>query len=126
MENLGALAILLAFCLSVYAIFGSLVGKWKRKPFLTLSAERSVFAVWALVTTASAILVYSLIKGDYRLAYVASHTDLAMPLVYKFAAWWGGQEGSLLFWSWILSTYAMVVAVTNRRRHREMMPWVTA
>ena len=47
-----------------------------------------------------------------------------MPLLYKFAAWWGGQEGSLLFWSWLLSTYAAVVVFTNRRKHRDMMPYV--
>ena len=38
----------------------------------------------------------------------------------------GRQEGSLLFWSWLLSTYASVVVFTNRRRHRDFMPWVIA
>ena len=126
MENLGALAILLAFCLSVYAIAGSLIGKWRRNPFLTLSAERTVYAVWFLITLASGLLVYSLMTGDFRLAFVAQHTDTAMPTVYKFAAWWGGQEGSLLFWGWILSTYAAVVVWQNRRRFRDMMPYVVS
>src|ERR1041385_3430527 len=49
-----------------------------------------------------------------------------MPMLYKFAAWWGGQEGSLLLWSWLLSTYSAVVVFTNRRRHSTMMPWVVA
>ncbi len=60
--------------------------------------------------------------GDFRFAYVAEHSNRAMPTLYKFAAWWGGQEGSLLFWSWLLSTYAAVVVFTNRRKHRDMMP----
>jgi cytochrome c-type biogenesis protein CcmF len=64
--------------------------------------------------------------GDFRFAYVAEHSNNALPCSTKFAAWWGGQEGSLLFWSWLLSTYAAVVAFTNRRRHRDMMPWVLA
>ena len=46
--------------------------------------------------------------------------------IYKFTAWWGGQEGSLLFWSWILSTYGAVVVFTNRRKLRDMMPYVVA
>ena len=62
--------------------------------------------------------------GDFRFSYVAEHSNRTMPILYKFAAWWGGQEGSLLFWSFLLSTYAAVVVVTNRRRHRDMMPWV--
>ena len=43
MENVGALAILLAFCFSVYAVVASLVGKWKQKKFLVISAERAVY-----------------------------------------------------------------------------------
>ncbi len=77
-----------------------------------------------LIALASGILVYALMTGDFRFAYVAEHSNRAMPTLYKFAAWWGGQEGSLLFWSFLLSTYATVVVFTNRRKHRDMMPWV--
>ena len=126
MENLGALAILLAFALAFYAAAASVVGRVKRKPFLIVSGERAVFGVWILMLLASGVLVYSLMTGDFRFAYVAEHSNRAMPILYKFAAWWGGQEGSLLFWSWLLSSYAAVVAFTNRRRHRDFMPWVLA
>ncbi len=126
MENLGYLAVLLAFCLSVFAILASAIGGWKRNPFLIHSGERAVYSIWLLLTVAAAVLVGSLIAGDFRFAYVAAHSNRAMPVLYKFAAWWGGQEGSLLFWSWLLSSYAAVVVFTNRRRHRSMMPYVTA
>jgi len=126
MENLGALAILLAFCAAIYAALASLVGRLKNKPFLIVSAHRAVYAVWALVTLAAAVLVHAMMTGDFRFAYVAEHSNHAMPALYKFAAWWGGQEGSLLFWSWLLATYATVVTFSNRRKHRDMMPYVTA
>jgi len=124
MENLGSLAILLALCLALYAIVASVAGRVKHKPFLIVSGGRAVYAVWALLTLASAILVYALMSGDFHFAYVAEHSNRSMPTLYKFAAWWGGQEGSLLFWSWLLSTYATVVVFTNRRKHRDFMPWV--
>jgi cytochrome c-type biogenesis protein CcmF len=124
MENLGSLAILLAFCVSIYAATASVVGRIKRKPFLIVSAGRAVYSVWLLVALASGILVYSLLTSDFRFSYVAEHSNRTMPILYKFAAWWGGQEGSLLFWSFLLSTYTAVVVFTNRRRHRDMMPWV--
>jgi cytochrome c-type biogenesis protein CcmF len=124
MENLGSLAILLAFCAAIYAVVASVVGRLKHKPFLIVSGARAVYAIWALVTLASGILVYAIMTGDFRFAYVAEHSNKAMPTLYKFAAWWGGQEGSLLFWSWLLSNYVAVVAFTNRRKHREMMPYV--
>ncbi len=126
MENLGSLAILLAFCVAIYATVACVVGRVKHKPFLTVSGERAVYSVWVLITLASGILVHALMTGDFRFAYVAEHSNRTMPILYKFAAWWGGQEGSLLFWSWLLSTYAMVVVFTNRRRHRDFMPWVIA
>src|SRR5436305_3007720 len=124
MENLGSLAILLALCVAFYATAACVVGRIKRKPFLIVSGERAVYAIWALITTASGILVYALMTSDFRFSYVAEHSNRTMPLLYKYAAWWGGQEGSLLLWSWLLSTYTMVVVFTNRRKLRDMMPWV--
>ena len=126
MENIGALSILLAFCLAVYAVIGSVIGRVKKNPFLVVSAERAVYSVWILLTTASGLLIYLLLTGDFRLGYVAAHTDQSMPAIYKFTAWWGGQEGSLLLWAWLLSTYSAIVVFTNRRKFRDMMPWVTA
>lgn len=126
MENLGALSLILAFCFAVYAFVGSVIGAWKEKPFLIESARRAVYAVWALVTLASGLLVRALITSDFRYAYVASHSNRDMSPNYKFTAWWGGQEGSLLFWSFILSTYAAVVVFTNRNKFRRMMPYVVS
>jgi cytochrome c-type biogenesis protein CcmF len=124
MENLGSLAILLAFCAAIYAAVASVAGRLRRKPFLVVSGARAVYAIWVLITLGSAILVYAMMTGDFRFAYVAEHSNKAMPILYKFAAWWGGQEGSLLFWSWLLATYTAVVTYTNRRKHRDLMPYV--
>ena len=126
MENIGALAILVSFCLALFAIAASLAGKCARRPFLVISAERAVYAIWLLLTTASALLIYALMTGDFRLAYVAAHSNKDMQAVYKFTAWWGGQEGSLLLWSWLLSSYSAVIVFTNRRKFRDMMPLVTS
>ena len=89
MENIGSLAILLAFCFAVYSVIGSLAGKWGRRPFLVLSAERAVYCIWALLSTAAGILIYSLISGDYRMTYVWAHSNHAMPTIYKFSGFWG-------------------------------------
>jgi cytochrome c-type biogenesis protein CcmF len=126
MENIGALSILLAFCFAIFSVAAAIAGKYGRRPLLVIGAERAVYVIWALLTLASGILVAALISGDYRIAYVASHSNRAMSAIYKFTAWWGGQEGSLLFWSWILSTYSAVVVYTNRRKFRAMMPIVVS
>ena len=49
-----------------------------------------------------------------------------MPNVYKFAAWWGGQAGSLLLLNFILACYAFVVIMQNSNKHHKIMPYVTA
>ena len=126
MENFGSLAILLAFAVAIYAAVASVVGRIKNKPFLIASGRRAVYSVWVLMTLASGILLRALLTNDFRFAYVAEHSNRTLPVVYKFAAWWSGQEGSLMFWSWLLATYAAVVVFTNRRKHRDMMPYVVA
>jgi cytochrome c-type biogenesis protein CcmF len=126
METLGAYSLLLALCLAAYAFLASVIGGWKDKPFLVVSARRAVYGVFLMLTAASAILVYALLVSDFRFSYVAERSNRAMPAVYKFAAWWGGQEGSLLLWSWMLSLYSAIVVWTNRARHRRLMPWVMA
>src|SRR5438874_5806188 len=126
MENTGALCLLIAVCVAAYAVIASIAGALKRSPLLALSAERAVYSVGLLVSIASAILVYAMLSDDYRFAYVASNSNRAMPPSYKFAAWWGGQEGSLLLWSWILAAYSCVIVFTNRRKLRAVMPYVIA
>jgi len=126
MENIGALSILIAFCLAVFAVVAAVAGKYAHRPFLVISAERAVYSIWVLLTIAAVVLVASLLNGDYRMAYVVAHSNRAMSTIYKITAWWGGQEGSLLFWSWILSSYSAVVVYTNRRKFRDMMPIVVA
>jgi cytochrome c-type biogenesis protein CcmF len=126
MENIGALAILLSFCLAVFSVVAALTGKYTNRPSLVVSAERSVYAIWCLLTLASGLLIYALIVGDFRLSYVAAHSNHSMHWIYKFSAWWGGQEGSLLFWAWLLASYSCVIVFTNRRKFRQMMPIVIA
>ena len=90
MENLGSLAILLAFCVALYATLASVVGRLKNKPFLIVSGTRAIYAVWVLMTLASGILVYALMTGDFRFAYVAAHSNRTMPtespIIRKFCA----------------------------------------
>ncbi|MEX2300066.1 MAG: heme lyase CcmF/NrfE family subunit [Bryobacterales bacterium] len=126
MENLGYLAVLFSFCLCIYGVVAALVGKLRGKPFLEVSAERAVLAVWVLVTAASGLLLYAILANDFRYSYVAGRSNIDLPLIYKLAAWWGGQEGSLLFWSWIAATYSLLAAYTGRKYHRDMVAYIVA
>ena len=117
---------MLALVLAVYALAASIAGIRRQKERLQYSAYRAVVSVGVLVTIATGILLYSLMSNDFRLAAVAGHSNRALPWYYKLTALWSGQEGSLLFWSWILSCYGTAAVLLNRERHRSMMPYAVA
>ena len=124
MDIFGSFALLLAFILAVYAFVAGIVAIVTRRPLLTKSARNAGMAVFVLVTLAVATLEYFFFTNNFSLAYVSAHSNSALPGFYKFAALWSGQEGSLLWWSWLLSTYAFWALFLNRKKHPELMPYV--
>ncbi len=129
MENVGSFALLLALALAAYSLGGSAIGAWTKRPILIKSSQRATIAVWALITIGIASLFYLLMTDQFRMSYVAAHSNRDLPLFYKATSLWSGQEGSLLLWSWILSTYAMLVVVLHRHPSpgvKPLMPWVNA
>jgi len=107
----------------VYAFVAGNGGILTRRAVLVKSARNAGMAVFFLVTFAVAALEYYFFTDNFSLAYVAEHSNRALPLFYKFAALWAGQEGSLLFWTWLLSTYAFWALFLNRNKHPELMPY---
>ncbi len=60
------------------------------------------------VTISTAVLIYALATGYFKMEYVAQYTDSALPMIYKLSAWWAGQAGSLYFWGWLVSVFALI------------------
>ena len=77
-----------------------------------------------LLTLSSISLIIALITGRYEVTYVASVTSESMPVYLKVTAFWGGQPGSLLFWSWLLALFTTAVTLRKWKRDREFLPWV--
>lgn len=78
---------------------------------------RFLMGVLAILVSASSWgLLSSLLDNNFALSYVAEHSDRALPLGYKIAAFWAGQQGSLLFWAWVLGIMGMVLAFVLRKR----------
>ena len=57
-----------------------------------------------------ALLTTSFLQDDFSVLYVASNSNTALPIGYKFAAVWGGHEGSLLLWVLILSLWTLLLS----------------
>src|SRR5437588_10334456 len=126
MNDIGATALLFAFGAAIYAVVIALLGARLRRQEMVRSAERATYGVFGLVTIAMVAMLYALLAHDFRLQYVASVSSRAMPTFYVIAALWGGQEGSMLLWLWLLTMYSALVVGQNRYRNRELMPYVIA
>jgi cytochrome c-type biogenesis protein CcmF len=120
----GYFTLLLAFVAAIYAFVGGIAGIVKRSPLLIKSARNAGLAVCVLVGLSVATLEYFLQTDNFSLAYVAAHSNTALPWYYKFAALWSGQEGSLLWWTFLLSIYVFFALFLNRKKHPELMPYV--
>ena len=122
---LGELSLWVALLMVIWSATVSFAGGQMRRTDLVASGERAMYAAFAFVVVASIGLWTALLTSDFSLRYVASYTSANLPAVYKFSAFWGGQQGSMLFWCLILAFYCAMALYANRRRNRELMPYVT-
>jgi cytochrome c-type biogenesis protein CcmF len=93
----------------------------------TLQAARfGAYGTVALVGTAVLCLAYAFVTHDFRIRYVSHYSDRSMPLHYLLTALWGGQDGSLLWWLFLLSAYIGACVRWLGNRHLELQPYVIA
>ncbi len=117
MAELGSFVLLLALALSGYSLlagFFALATKRSSSEQLGETARRAGIASFGAVLMAAVLLVTAAFRNDFSIAYIFHHSNRDLPLPYKFATLWSGQEGSLLFWSLLLSGYGLVL----RLRHK--------
>ena len=79
-----------------------------------------------MISVASAVLMEALINSNFSIEYVWGHSSRDMPLFYKITSFWGGLEGSLLFWILVQSFFIMIVAFRYQYTNREIIPYVLA
>jgi cytochrome c-type biogenesis protein CcmF len=114
MPQIGSFSLLLALALAVYSFLIGALALYRKDELLSETARRAGIACWVAVVAAAAALVVAALGNDFSLAYIMHHSNRALPTPYKFAALWSGQEGSLLFWALLLSTYGFVLRVRHK------------
>jgi cytochrome c-type biogenesis protein CcmF len=107
-----------ALSLAILAAMGAVLASIAAVRFQTdrlLTASKALLGSFAgLLTIAIASLAAAMIACDFRIAYVGHYTERALPIGYKLAAVWAGQEGSLLLWGWLLAVLCTIFAVSRR------------
>ncbi len=115
MSQVGSFALIVALALSGYSFLGGLYALIRKGPGsaqLSETARRAGIASFVAVFLGALVLVVSAFRNDFSIAYIYQHSNRDLPLPYKFATLWSGQEGSLLFWALLLSGYGLVLAAS--------------
>src|SRR5215471_4874689 len=126
MASLGSALLLATFVVCSYAAVVSVVGARRRSRRLIESGVGSFYLITALMTTASAVMINAFLTNDYTIKYVEHYSDSVQPLFYKITSYWGGLDGSIMFWVFLLSVFGTAAVYVNRDRHRELIPYVVA
>jgi len=122
--NFGFGAMLITFFVALYGIFAAVYGVRKNSLAWVESARASMLLTWPLLTISALAIIVLLITGQYGVQYVYNVTSNSMPLYLRITALWGGQAGSLVFWSWLMAAFASAVMLRKWDRDREFLPWV--
>ncbi|NOY92684.1 MAG: cytochrome c biogenesis protein CcsA [Deltaproteobacteria bacterium] len=121
----GTLTLCLALVTAAYT-FAVSVGAGRGRPHLLTAARYGAYATSAFVLLAVLLLAWAFQAHDFRIRYVARYSDRSMPLGYLIASLWGGQDGSLLWWTFLLGGYTTAVTRWMRGRVERLQPWVIA
>jgi cytochrome c-type biogenesis protein CcmF len=124
MPELGRAALILCLGLSLYATIAGSLAAHARRRRLAVSAQNALIAAFGAAAVATGVLLAALARHDFSFTYVADHTSRKLPMLYTLAAFWGGQEGSLLLWLFVLLGYAAAAVYFNRVAAREVIAWV--
>ncbi|HEV8345361.1 MAG TPA: cytochrome c-type biogenesis CcmF C-terminal domain-containing protein [Vicinamibacterales bacterium] len=126
MATLGTFLLLATFVVCTYAAAVSIAGARRRSRRLIESGIGAFYLVAALMTVASAVIINAFLTDDFSIRYVAHYSDSVQPLFYKITSYWGGLDGSIMFWVFLLSLFGSAAVYVNRERHRELIPYVVA
>ncbi len=122
--DFGYGVLVLTFFMALYSAIAGIYASINKSQKLAESARRAMLLTFPLLSISSLSLIYLLVNNHFEVAFVYEVTSRTMPTYLKVTSWWGGQAGSLLFWSWLLSAFTSAVSIRKWDRDREFLPWV--
>src|SRR5512145_1228483 len=126
MASLGTFTLRAAFVVSAYAAAAAIAGARRGSRTLVDSAIGAFHLVAGLMTVGTAVIVHAFVTDDYSIKYVQHYSDSVQPFIYKLTSYWGGLDGSIMFWVFLLAVFGSLAVHINRERHRELIPYVVA
>jgi cytochrome c-type biogenesis protein CcmF len=121
--DLGRAALLIAFGLALYTAVAGGLAAYSGRRRLHESARNALVGVFAATAVAAIVLLNAFRTRDFSFTYVAEHSSRKLPFPYEYTAFWGGQEGSLLLWLFVLTGLGSIAVLLNRELIRRLLPW---
>ncbi|MCR4348196.1 MAG: heme lyase CcmF/NrfE family subunit [Sulfuricaulis sp.] len=124
--ELGHFCAYLAMLVALVQGLAPMVAHYLKQPRVAQLSVNGSVAVFALTTLGGLSLIHAFVTSNFSVQYVAQHSNSLLPIFYKVAALWGGHEGSLYLWVWVLTLYTMVVGLHGRKQYPEHLPVILA
>ena len=109
MPEIGHFALILALSLALCQGVLPLVGAHRNDAAMMSVARTAALGQFVFVVFAFGCLAWAFLQSDFSVAYVANHSQLALPTMYKISAVWGAHEGSLVLWILLLAGWTVAV-----------------
>ena len=124
LPNIGFIFLTAALAVSIYGMIAPHLGVVRNNWNLVRSAQYATILNFVLVIGASAVLWQAFVTDNFSVRFVWENASSDLPLFYKITAFWGGMNGSLLFWELVLAGFSTAVVYAYQREHREILPYV--
>ncbi|HET6369600.1 MAG TPA: heme lyase CcmF/NrfE family subunit, partial [Nitrospiria bacterium] len=124
MIEVGHFAVVTALVLSIVGMVTPLIGLKTGDRTWIRTGRQAVTLIFVLIAVGIASLEYSFIHHDFSVKYVANTSNTKLPFFYTVAGLWGGHEGSLLLWVFILSVFCTVAVWLHWRTQPAIIPYL--
>ena len=122
--EIGFGSLFISLIVSVYGIIAAIYGERNHQRIWVFSANQAMRLVFPLLTLSIGSLLFLILNDKFEVVYVARVSSLNMPAYLKMTAVWGGQAGSILFWSWLLAGFGFLVSFRKWDRDQDFLPWM--
>ncbi|HLI60449.1 MAG TPA: cytochrome c-type biogenesis CcmF C-terminal domain-containing protein [Solirubrobacteraceae bacterium] len=126
MASVGRLLLILGFATAVYGLGASLYGGRARDEAWIHSGRRAMYALALISLVAFVILDAAFVGNDFSYNIVADGSSSTTPFLYRVAAIWSTQQGSLLLWVLLFSAWSSLALFLTRNKIRMVVPWAQA
>lgn len=124
--EIGLFALFFSFIAAVYSIVALVYGERRKNEAMVLSGRNAALLNFGLVSLSTGMLMLDIIFQNYQVQYVWAVTSPDMPMFFRLTSLWGSQEGSLLFWSMLMTGFSAGAILLNWKVHRRLMGYATA